>query len=135
VRATVNQLLRLVTDRHRRFATHALAEPEIASGAASYVAYGHTHVHEIRPLAVRAAGEGDNRAGPARAPKLAERSQDRQFYFNSGTWRPSYRQTLAHPDRLEFLGYNTMTVLAFYAGDERRGRRFEVWNGALAGPP
>ncbi len=110
VRATVNQLLRLVADRDRRFAAHALAEPEIAR----CVAYGHTHVHEIRPLAVR--------------------PSDRQFYFNSGTWRPSYRQTLAHPERLEFVGFNALTALAFYAGDERRGRGFEVWNGALAGP-
>jgi UDP-2,3-diacylglucosamine pyrophosphatase LpxH len=115
VRATVNQLLRFVADSDRRFGAHALSEPEIAKGRALYVAYGHTHIHQIRPLAVLPAG--------------------RQFYFNSGTWRPTYRQTMAHPDRLEFVGFNTLTALAFYTGDERRGRAFEVWNGALAGPP
>jgi hypothetical protein len=137
VRATVNQLLRLVADNDRRFGIHALGEPEIENGAASYVAYGHTHIHQIRPLAVRHAEGKARRPSRARAdaPSDTEASADRQFYFNSGTWRPSYRQTLAHPDRLEFLGFNALTVLAFYTGDERRGRRFEVWNGALAGPP
>ncbi|MBA2564525.1 MAG: hypothetical protein H0V09_03775 [Gemmatimonadetes bacterium] len=116
-RATSNQLLRLVADRHRRFAQHALREPEIVSGAARFVAYGHTHAHEIRPLDARA-GEGIGK----------------QFYLNSGTWRPTYRQTVAGPERLEFLGFHALTVLAFYAGDERAGRGFEVWNGALEGP-
>ncbi len=58
----------------------------------------------------------------------------RQFYFNSGTWRPFYRQTVADPERLEFLACNTLTVLAFYQGDERARRGFEVWNGTLAQP-
>jgi hypothetical protein len=136
VRATLNQLLRLVVDRNRRFAAHALAEPEIESGSASYVAYGHTHVHEIRPLAVRHPSEDGGGAARniSRRIPVGTEPPDRQYYFNSGTWRPSYRQTLAHPERLEFLGFNALTVLAFYSGDERQGRRFEVWNGSLAGP-
>lgn len=58
----------------------------------------------------------------------------RAFYFNTGTWRPFYRRTVAHPERLEFLAYHTFSVLTFYQGDERAGRGFEVWNGALSGP-
>jgi hypothetical protein len=132
----VNQLLRLVADRTRRFAAHALAEPEIVRGTASYVAYGHTHEHEIRPLAIRHPDDaGPHRGRSAAGAASDEMPSDRQFYFNSGTWRPTYRQTLGHPGRLEFLGYHALTALAFYAGDERRGRRFEAWSGALAGPP
>ncbi|MFN2432745.1 MAG: hypothetical protein ABR599_08020, partial [Gemmatimonadota bacterium] len=116
-RAIVGGLLRLVADRNREFARHALLEPAVQAGEARYVAYGHTHVHQLLPLAVRR----DEPVG-------------KQFYFNSGTWRPTYRQTVGHPERLEFLGHNALTVLAFYAGDERAGRGFEVWNGALEGP-
>ena len=116
VRAVIGRILPLLGDPHRRYAQHALEEPEIVRGEADYVAYGHTHVHEIVPLAAR------------RGAGLA-----RQFYLNSGSWRPLYRQTLADPERLEFLAFNNLTVLAFYSGDERGGRGFEVWNGALAG--
>ncbi len=131
VRATVNHLLRFFADRHRRFARHALEEPEIESGDARYVVYGHTHVHEVRPLAIRRTPADE----PSSPTEIREGgvAVDRQFYFNSGTWRPTYRQTLAHPERLEFLGHNALTALAFYRDDERMGRGFEVWNGALAG--
>jgi UDP-2,3-diacylglucosamine pyrophosphatase LpxH len=117
-RAVAGQLLRLVAERHRRFANHALAEPEIASAEALHVAYGHTHVHEIQALA-------------ARRGTVFEK----QFYVNCGTWRPTYQQTLAHPERLDFLSHDALTVVAFYTGDERGGRAFEVWHGTLAGAP
>jgi hypothetical protein len=117
VRFVAARLLPLLGDGYSRFVHHALAEPEIASGEADYVAYGHTHFHEVRPLAV----------GPGRRGR-------RQFYFNTGTWLPFYRRTVAHPERLEFLAYHTFSVLTFYQGDERAGRGFEVWNGALSGP-
>ncbi|HEY7529558.1 MAG TPA: hypothetical protein VIC56_02640 [Gemmatimonadota bacterium] len=128
------QLLRFAPDRNLRYAQHALAEPEIAAGEADHVVYGHTHAQEIRPLAARRVpaaavpepGRGrDIRAGPG------ERVQ-RQYYFNCGTWRPTYRQTLANPERLDFLGHHTLPILAFYRGDERAGRGFEVWQGSLA---
>jgi hypothetical protein len=32
----------------------------------------------------------------------------------------------------EFIGYHVMTYLAFYKEEERRGRPFEAWSGALA---
>ena len=113
-RTAVSQLLKLLGDPRAKYVYHALAEPEVASGAARFVAYGHTHVHEIRPLDVR-----------------EEPAAERQFYFNCGTWRPTYRQTVADPEQLDFVGYHAMTAVAFYAEGERAGRGFEVWNGAL----
>jgi hypothetical protein len=140
-RALVGTVMGLVPDVHRKYPRHALAETEIQSGEASYVAYGHTHEHAIRPLAVRREGASSGTASPCESaiPTNARESPAspsiKQYYFNSGTWRPFYRQTLAHPERLEFLGFHNLTVLAFYHADERGGRGFEVWNGALAGPP
>lgn len=32
----------------------------------------------------------------------------------------------------EFIGYHVMTYLAFFKDDERGGRPFESWSGALA---
>jgi hypothetical protein len=34
----------------------------------------------------------------------------------------------------EFIGYDVMTYLAIFAGDERLGRSFESWSGALDVP-
>jgi hypothetical protein len=131
------QLLRFAPDRNLRYAQLALAEPEIVAGEADHVVYGHTHTQEIRPLAARrhpaGMGEGGGKGRDVEAG-AGERVQ-RQYYFNCGTWRPTYRQTLASPETLEFLSYNTLPVLAFYRGDERAGRGFEVWQGALGTSP
>ncbi len=35
------------------------------------------------------------------------------------------------PKDEEFLGYRVMMYLAFYKGDERKGRSLETWSGAL----
>jgi UDP-2,3-diacylglucosamine pyrophosphatase LpxH len=128
------QLLRFAPDRNVRYAHHALAEPEIVSGDAEHVVYGHTHAQEIRPLAARRvpAVAVPDPATSHDVPAAAGERVQRQYYFNCGTWRPTYRQTLGNPERLEFLSYHTLPVLAFYRGDERAGRGFEVWQGALA---
>lgn len=38
---------------------------------------------------------------------------------------------LADPDQQEFMGHNVMSYVAFFKGDERYGRPFEVWTGTL----
>jgi len=94
------------------YAKHALNEPDIANGTARFVVYGHTHHHEIVPIQRTATGI-------------------EQFYINSGTWRRI--NEIGERDRraMQFLDYNVMTTVAFYKGTERKGRRFEVWTGAL----
>ena len=91
-------------------------EPALKKHEARYVAYGHTHEYDFVPL--RATPDLNISGG--------------QVYFNSGTWRPYHELTRLHPTKLEFVGYEVMTYIAFYKGDERLGRPFETWSGILA---
>ena len=100
------------------FFRHALTEAAFRSQRARYIVYGHTHRPEIVPLDISFPG---NRAVG-------------QMYLNSGTWRRVHELARRNPDEEEFLGYYVMTYLAFYQGDERGGRPFESWSGAMAGP-
>ena len=95
--------------------THAVKEKDFKNRSARYVVYGHTHDHEIMPLDV----------------STSESQRLDQMYFNSGTWRRVHRLTKAYPDEQEFIAYNVMTYLAFFKGDERKGRPFACWSGAL----
>ena len=95
--------------------THALKERAFKNRSVRYVVYGHTHDHEIVPL--DASFQGNQRFD--------------QMYFNSGTWRRVHRLAKAHPDEHEFMAYNVMTYLSFFKGDERKGRPFACWSGAL----
>lgn len=90
-------------------------EEEAARWARSIV-YGHTHRHEVVPL--NAPGEGGFE----------------QHYLNSGTWRVVHEQTRANPADEAFTQHWVMTYLALYKDDERGGRPFEAWSGALALP-
>jgi hypothetical protein len=36
-----------------------------------------------------------------------------------------------HPMQKQFVRYHVMTYLGFFKEDERKGRRFEAWTGAL----
>jgi hypothetical protein len=54
-----------------------------------------------------------------------------QIYINSGTWRPYHELTRWHPETEEFVRYDVMAYLAFFKGDENRGRAFESWCGGL----
>jgi hypothetical protein len=36
-----------------------------------------------------------------------------------------------HPGQKQFVGYHVMTYLTFFKGNERKGRAFESWTGAL----
>lgn len=94
---------------------HALAEQDFRNRRARHIVYGHTHSAESVPLD---ASHSDG-------------SLLNQVYFNSGTWRRVLRQTESAPNEHEFIPADSMTYLAFFQGDERRGRPYETWTGTL----
>jgi UDP-2,3-diacylglucosamine pyrophosphatase LpxH len=102
-------------DRAETFYPYALHEKAFTEGWARFIVYGHTHHYEIVPL--RSAQDGGNAAN--------------QIYINSGTWRPVHELARFHPGQKQFVGYHVMTYLTFFKGDERKGRSFESWTGAL----
>ncbi len=105
--------------RHDSYYPHALAEPDFRNRRAKYIVYGHTHTAE--QIALDAS--------------YAEGYVLQQLYFNSGTWRRTLRQAVFAPQEHEFIPTEVMTYLAFYEGDERKGRPFETWSGTLGVSP
>jgi UDP-2,3-diacylglucosamine pyrophosphatase LpxH len=99
------------------YMSYAIRERAFHSHRARFIVYGHTHHHEVVPL-----HSSFTRTG------LFD-----QIYINSGTWRPLHELAQYDSGRAAFVGYNTMTYLAFFKEDERNGRRFECWSGALSG--
>lgn len=97
------------------FTNHALLEPAFLEKSARYIAYGHTHHHEVVPL--------DTNGEPP--------DDENQFYFNSGTWHSYYDLAVRKPEAQKFVHYQSMTYLTFYAKDECSDRNFEAWSGAL----
>jgi UDP-2,3-diacylglucosamine pyrophosphatase LpxH len=97
---------------------NALQEPAYLDRTARFIVHGHTHHHEIVPLDIYHSN-------------LRSRFIN-QMYLNSGTWRRVHELAKAKPMDQKFLGYHVMTYLAFFKDDERRGRPFESWSGALA---
>ncbi len=93
----------------------AFAESAFKNKTAKYIVHGHTHHHEIVPL----------------DSSLVGGKPFNQFYLNSGTWRRVHELAQYKPEQQEFMGYYEMTYFAFYKGDERKGRPFEVWAGTL----
>jgi len=98
------------------FYQNALSEKAYKEGRAHFVVYGHTHHHEIVVL----------KAANAKAGLPFD-----QVYINSGTWRAVHEMAAGDPKAEEFAGYKVMTYLVFYRDDERVGREFESWSGAL----
>jgi UDP-2,3-diacylglucosamine pyrophosphatase LpxH len=98
------------------FYQNALTEQAYKEGTAHFIVYGHTHHHEL--VILRAANP---QAGLAFD----------EVYINSGTWRAVHEMAAANPKAEEFAGYKVMTYLVFYRDDERVGRQFESWSGAL----
>lgn len=94
---------------------NAFSERTFKNRTARYIVYGHTHHHEIVPL------DSAHLNG-----KLLN-----QMYLNSGTWRRVHELAQLNPKDQEFMDYNVMTYLAFFKGDERGGRPFVAWSGAL----
>jgi UDP-2,3-diacylglucosamine pyrophosphatase LpxH len=101
-----------VGSRKCSYYPYALREQAFRSRKARFIIYGHTHRHEMIPLD---------------SSYLFS-----QLYLNSGTWRPVHELTRFQPNREAFIGYHTMTYLAFFKDDERNGRAFESWSGGLA---
>jgi UDP-2,3-diacylglucosamine pyrophosphatase LpxH len=95
------------------FARHALKEPAFLDDSARYIAYGHTHHHEIVPLDV-----------DAMPPYTGS-----QIYFNSGTWHSYHALAINNPTEQKFVPYQALTYLIFYKDGEREGRHFEAWSG------
>ncbi len=98
---------------------HALSEQDFRNRRARHIVYGHTHHAEVVPLDA----------------SFAEGYVLHQAYFNSGTWRRVYEQTQLAPSEHEFIAADTLTYLAFFKDDERRGRPYETWNGTLGIAP
>jgi len=94
---------------------HALTEPDFRNRRAKHIVYGHTHAAEIVPLDA----------------SYAEGFVLDQTYFNAGTWRRVHRRTQLAPGEHEFIASDVMTYLAFFQGDERKGRPYETWSGTL----
>lgn len=97
------------------YSRHALAERDFRNRRARHIVFGHTHYAESVPL--------DSSFG--------EGYPLNQVYFNSGTWRRVHRQTILSPSEHEFIASDVMSYLAFFHGDERKGRPYETWSGTL----
>ena len=98
---------------------HALSEQDFRNRRAKHIVYGHTHQQEVVPLDASS----------------AEGYVLNQAYFNCGTWRRVYDQTRFAPHEHEFIAADTLTYLAFFKDDERRGRPYETWTGTLGISP
>ena len=101
------------------YAPHALTEQEFRNRRARHIVYGHTHRTETVPLDA----------------SYTEGFALNQLYFNSGTWRRVHEPTQLDPGEHEFIASDTMTYLAFFCGDERKGRPYETWTGSLSLAP
>jgi len=97
---------------------HSATEDAFKNRTARSIVYGHTHVYDMVPL----------------DSILTGNSILDQIYINSGTWRPYHQLSRLHPEHEAFVQYQLMTYLAFFKGDERAGRHFEIKCGVL-GPP
>ena len=97
------------------FASHAMTEQDIRNRRAKHVVFGHTHAAELVPLDA----------------SHAEGYVLDQVYFNAGTWRRVFRQTRFGPGENEFIGLDSTGLVAFFQGDERRGRPYETWTTSL----
>lgn len=117
------QLFSWITDalpcaNERPTAEDAMSERAFKTRRARAIVYGHTHHHEIVPLNVYPTAKG-----------LVE-----QIYVNTGTWRVYNERVQMRRDPPDFTAWWVMTYVGIYKDDERGGRPFEAWSGALALP-
>jgi len=80
-----------------------------------FVVNGHSHFPSMQPL-----GTIDGK--PA-------------VYFNTGTWRAVHQIGHDLGGRPSFLAYDAMSYLAFYPTDDKLGRDYEWWTGAMVMAP
>jgi hypothetical protein len=76
-----------------------------------YVVNGHSHFPTMHPL---------GRIGG-----------DAAVYFNTGTWRSVHQIGHDLTGRPSFLPYDAMTYLVFFPNDDKLGRDYEWWTGAM----
>ncbi len=76
-----------------------------------YVVNGHSHFPTMHPLG----RIGDHAA----------------VYFNTGTWRSVHQIGHDLSGRPSFLPYDAMTYLVFFPDDDKLGRDYEWWTGAM----
>jgi len=112
---TLSFLASLRGAKSESYRPHALAEADFRNRRARHIVYGHTHAQETISLDA----------------SHADGYVLHQTYFNAGTWRRTYQPTKAL-SRQDFSACDTISLLAFYQGDERSGRAYETWSGTLA---
>ncbi|HEU0036604.1 MAG TPA: hypothetical protein VFQ53_38590 [Kofleriaceae bacterium] len=93
-----------------KMSAHASAELGKRKGY-RFVVNGHSHFPSMQPL-----GTVDGK--PA-------------VYFNTGTWRAVHQIGHDLGGRPSFLAYDAMTYLVFFPTDDKLGRDYEWWTGAL----
>jgi len=98
------------------YSGHALSEPAFLDRSARYIAYGHTHHHEVIPL--------DTDGEPPYTQS--------QVYLNTGTWHSYFDLAVRSPASQKFVPYQSMTYLTFYDQDEHGERSFEAWSGTFS---
>jgi hypothetical protein len=65
------------------------------------------------------------------ARAASKRTVNGKEIYDSGTWHAVFDRAQYRPKDEEFFGYRVMTYLAFFKGDERKGKAFETWSGSL----
>ena len=93
-----------------KMAAHATAELARRRGM-RFVVNGHSHFPSMQPL-------GTIEGRPA-------------VYFNTGTWRSVHQIGHDLGGRPSFLAYDAMTYLVFFPSDDKLGRDYEWWTGAM----
>jgi UDP-2,3-diacylglucosamine pyrophosphatase LpxH len=116
----VNSPIRKLFKKRRDYVRKAYREEYRRKNMVEFIVYGHTHHHQVVPLDVVP-------LDPVPIPGRFLQS----IYFNTGTWRRIHENTAFDKKNQKFLSRDVMTFIAFYLKEERGGRRFEVWNGAL----
>jgi len=109
--------LRIFQRTEDDYIENAFNEKHVKNNEAEFVIYGHTHGHKIVPL--DSVGDKNN---------IIDKT-----YFNTGTWRTVHVRNAFNRKENEFTSWQVMTFIAFYRKEERRDRKFEVWNGVIKG--
>jgi len=97
------------------FDKNATKEAAYQSEEARFVVFGHTHGFKVVPL--------------RSIPKNGQTFD--QIYINTGTWHPLHELAQADPKKRGFIMHKTMSYVGFYLENERKGRAYETWTGAL----
>jgi len=93
-----------------KMSTIAAAELQKRKGL-RYVVNGHSHFPSMQPLG-----------------RIADKPA---VYFNTGTWRAVHQIGHDLGGRPSFLPYDAMSYLVFFPTDDKLGRDYEWWTGAM----